>query len=253
MTPPPRPVAAAVALALLIPACDDLREALGPFGPTSAPPPEVLAVMPLVEGLVADSADCIGAPGRPGYTCGVQGDGPAGLAAGAQAAAARMAGWEETSWDEVPGRIQQSWRQGDAQVSLAVHDLGSRTRWSVHYLIASADAAAGGRLAPEPAPDPDAVAPAALAALPLPPGARLLQADQKTDLICSATFAVSGDPAAIMALYEDMPGWTCQLRARTLWSRAVRWSRDQRELGMVLMLGEDGRHRLVLSCNRASG
>lgn len=252
MTRLPRP-AAAVALALLLPACDDLREALGPFGPSSAPPPEVYAALPLVEGFVADSAECIGAPGRPGYACGVQGDGPAGLAVGAQAAAARMAGWEETSWDEVPGRIQQSWRQGDAQVSLAVHDLGGRTRWSVQSLIASADDAASSRPPPEPAPDPGAVLPSALAALPLPLGARLLQADQTTDQICNATFAVSGDPAAIMALYEDMPGWTCQLRARSRWSRAVRWRRDHQELGMVLMFGEDGRHQLVLSCNRAPG
>lgn len=208
-----------------------------------------MATLPLAPGVVVESAECSGVPGRAGYGCVILGDGPAG----AELDLAKMAGWEETSWDEVPGRVQQSWRRGEEQVGLAVHTLEGRTRWSASYYVGAVSTAPYVGSNRGAAPDPDAVLPPRLAALPLPPGAQLWRAEQRTETITSATLSVRGDPAEIMALYQDMPGWTSELRSRTPRSRALRWRRDDLEVGVVLFIEETGDHTLVLSSNPAAG
>lgn len=207
-------------------------------------PPEVMAQLPVPEGARVNGAGCVGERDREGFTCTVHLVAPLPLRDAAADAARRMADWNEYSWDEVPGRVQYSWRRGSEWVSLAVHDHPAGSAWSLGYSWTARDTDTTPRW---PAPDrgPDAPLPPPLDALPVPAGAALV-GSSADGIRASATWTFGADPDAWLA--SRAPTGAVTFRSRGPRSRSVVETRADGELTLLVHVTADGSgHRLVAS------
>jgi hypothetical protein len=240
-------VAFALGAVLSLSGCDQLAQVLSIFGFGPPPPQEVLDALPIPSDAKITSADCAGAPHTQGFTCVVHAESLLAMERGADVAAHVMSAWKEYSWDWVPGRIQSSWTRSSETVSIAVHERGHGSTWSLTYTWGTF---------PEPlsqgpyrnvAPQADARIPETLASLPVPKDAKLLQASSVPGRPnAQAIFSVEGDPAAILAPFETMDGWQKSLRARAPWANAAGNRHDEKEVVATVWVGKDGKHTLVL-------
>jgi hypothetical protein len=226
--------------------CDGIVQTLSAFIP-STPSGEVMALLPVPADARIESAECAGIPRRQGFTCVVQAESAVAMETGAEQAARAMGGWKEFSWDWVPGRIQSSWTRPQETVAIAIHENGAASQWSLTYVWGDYP----NPLAEGPyrnvSPQADARLPDALASLPVPRNATLLQASSVTGRPnAQAVFAVQGDPAAILAPFQTMDGWQKTLSARAPWAFAAGSRRDAKEVVATVWVGEDGKHTLVL-------
>jgi len=212
----------ALGAALSLAGCDKLAEILSIFGLGPPPPKEVMDVLPMPSDAKVTAADCAGVPHIQGFTCVVHAESLLAMEQGADVAAHVMSAWKEYSWDWVPGRIQSSWTRGSENVSIAVHERGHGSSWSLTYTwgdypdplaqgpYSNVTAQAGARI------------PETLASLPVPENAKLLQASSAPGQPhAEAIFSVDGDPTAILAPFESMEGWQKSLRARAPWALTV--------------------------------
>jgi hypothetical protein len=213
----------------------------------SPAPPEVVASLPLPEGAVIDSTECLGTPGQPGYLCVIHGTSGLGYEAAAAGGAARMEGWTEVAWDWVPGRVQHSWTLADTSVSVAFHDVAPGSQFSAHY---SVDVGASSPPGLHPRGSASTIVPARLSALPVPEGATLIGSEEQPT-IADAWWRVEGDPDALIAAYPPA-GERVVLRARTSWSRSVAWVDGDRELSVSVYVGEGGEKTLWIRTFPAS-
>lgn len=204
------------------------------FLPAEPLPPHVREILPIPPGAALEDAECVGAAGAEGYTCGGHATVALPMRAAADDAARRMAGWQEYSWDEVPGRIQYSWRRGPEWVSLAAHELPAGTRLSLSYNWSERG--------DEPdldrwfEPGPLQVAPPGVAAVGLPEGAVLLGAGDTWGV-----WSFTGDADAWLARAAE--GRSVQMRSRGEGRRALIVGDDTWAWHVVVKLGAE-QHRL---------
>ncbi|HMV68489.1 MAG TPA: hypothetical protein PKA64_16690, partial [Myxococcota bacterium] len=210
---------------------------LAALGPETPPTREVLDALPLPADAVIDAAGCVGAPRHAGYLCTVQAH--AGVPLEDNGAADRARGWEEVTWDRVPGRIQYSWRREHQVMSAAIFPLQSGTKWSMSY--------AWGDWPDPPTLDPlDGVAcdgaptPPLLAALPVPERAVLCRATDDGPRALGV-WRVPG-VSALGAL--DRPPGPELLRARGYGRQTVAWRDGDAELNATAWTSRGGHFTL---------
>ena len=241
--------AAAAIAALIFAGCDGTL-----FGLESPPPTEVMELLPLPADAVVDDAGCVGEPRRQGFTCVVHANSLQSMERGSDEASRRMSAWKEYSWDWVRGRIQWSWTRERETVSLAIHDMGERSKWSLTYMWGEY---------PDPIPHdhirapqraPGVQLPAVFASLPVPPGATLLDASSTPGgPHAEATYSFVGDPSAVLAPYRSMNGWTKSMDARAPWAKSVAARRDATEIVASVWTANDGTQILKLRSQPAIG